>query len=180
LTERIKKLFNNLKKFFITEFLVLKFVQYGLSGVFLVAAFSKVIFLESFFFQIKAYKFPISENLIESGSLFLIVLEALTGAAILVSYRLKIFITIAQVFLLFFIPVTLWGVFKQAPSCACYPELVQREPWKATIEDLLFLGVSFYLKNNFRILEEKAKIKAIYKKIFIFFVVLSTFVLFFF
>ena len=159
------------------KLLALKLIQYSLGIIFLGGAFAKLISLESFFSQIKAYQLPVSKSFLEQSSLFLITLEALIGSSILASYRLKLFVSVAQVLLLIFIPVTSWGSLNQAPTCGCYGEVIKREPWKATIEDFLLLGLSFYLKSHSKALERKSKLKKIYKQLFVLFTSLGTFIL---
>jgi uncharacterized membrane protein len=125
--------------------ILLTVIRCFLGSTFLVAGVSKLFPLNSFLKQVIAYRLPLPEGVIYVLSVCLITLEIWIGLSILLNSNLQANLIKAQVLLLSMIPATVWASFHKAPSCGCYGNLIQREPWQATIEDCLLLAVTFIL-----------------------------------
>lgn len=124
---------------------IARLIRYFLGSAFVVAGISKLFPLKAFYSQVLDYHLPLPEKLIYFGGLVLILLEIAVGLSILLNFHLKLGLLGLQVMLIGMIPITLWGTFHKAPACGCYGNLIRREPWKATIDDMLMLMVSLLL-----------------------------------
>ncbi|MDX1919335.1 MAG: DoxX family membrane protein [Candidatus Caenarcaniphilales bacterium] len=145
---------------------IARLIRYFLGSIFVVAGFSKLFPLNSFLKQIIAYKLPVPDSLVYIFAVVLIAFEIWIGLSIFLNSNLHSNLVKAQILLAIMIPATIWASFNRAPTCGCYGNLIQREPWQATVEDCLLLAVSFLLVPSSK---EKSKKQTfpVFKRIFI-------------
>jgi uncharacterized membrane protein YphA (DoxX/SURF4 family) len=123
----------------------LQALRVGLGLIFAVAGISKLFPLEAFLQQVMAYRLPLAKEFVYAASVPLIALEIWAGLSLICNVHTRFSLLIMQLLLGCMIPLTIWGSINEAPSCGCYGTLVKREPWMATIEDILLLILSFSL-----------------------------------
>ena len=128
-----------------SKFWLIHLLRYIVGSVFFIAGISKLFPLKDFFKQLITYQLPVPDIYLYFFSVILISLEVCVGLAIILNLNLRRSLFIAQILLAFMIPITIWGSMHKAPTCGCYGNLIRRDPWIATIEDILLLTVSLLL-----------------------------------
>lgn len=123
----------------------LNIIIFLLGLLFFVAGISKLFPLDKFLLAIQKYNLPfLSFEFIEVCSVPLIALEVWLGMSLILRINIKNALLLIQGLLIIMVPITIWGIFQDTPSCGCYGELIKRPPWMATIEDIILILVSFY------------------------------------
>lgn len=125
--------------------ILINIIIFTLGLLFFVAGISKLFPLDKFLLAIQKYNLPfLSFEFLEVCSVPLIALEVWLGMSLILRINIKNSLLLIQGLLIIMIPITIWGIFQDTPSCGCYGELVKRPPWMATIEDIILLTISFY------------------------------------
>lgn len=133
-----------LERYYPSEHKVISGVLCVIGILFLTAGVSKLFPLAGFLDNLRAYNLPVPFQILQYCSIPLICLEIWIGSCLILRANLKVVLIILQALLLFMIPILIWGTLNEAPSCGCYGQTIEREPWIAIIEDLGILLLTFY------------------------------------
>ena len=154
-----------IRHYYFRQKLLVNIIRTILGTVFVVTGFSKLFPLSDFLRQLVAYHLPFTSEFLSGATILLIIIEIIIGLFILLDFQLYWGLLGMQVLLLIMIPVTIWGSINKAPSCGCYGNLVQREPWQATIEALLIFAIGVLLQRLTRKESNLVKSQETYKAI---------------
>jgi len=115
-----------------------------LGGILLTAAVLKGIDLQQFALQIRQYGIlPDSAGLNHGAAWFMVVVEAVIGAALLVNWRPKLMLAAFVALMLLFIAALVWAIVQGGiADCGCFGPAAQRSPQEALVEDVVLLLIA--------------------------------------
>ena len=120
-------------------------------GILLAAAVVKGADLQQFARQIRQYGIlPEVTGLAYGVAWFMMVVEAVIGAGLLVNWRPKLMLAAFGTLMLLFIGVLSWAIVQgNVSDCGCFGPAAQRTPAEALVEDIILLlgvAVAWWLK----------------------------------
>ena len=115
-----------------------------LGGILLAAAVVKGIDLQQFALQIRQYGIlPDNAGLTRGAAWFMVVVEAVIGAALLLNWRPKLMLAAFVALMLLFIAALAWAIVQGGVSdCGCFGPAAQRSPQEALVEDAVLLLIA--------------------------------------
>ena len=121
-----------------------RIIVVSLGGILLVAAVVKGIDLQQFALQIRQYGIlPDNAGLIHGVAWFMVVVEAVIGAALLVNWRPKLMLAAFVALMLLFIVALVWAIVQGGVAdCGCFGPAAQRSPLEALVEDAVLLLIA--------------------------------------
>jgi len=115
-----------------------------LGGILLAAAVVKGIDLQQFALQIRQYGIlPDSTGINHGAAWFMVVVEVVIGAALLLNWRPKLMLAAFGALMLLFIAALVWAIVQGGlADCGCFGPAAQRSPQEALIEDAVLLLIA--------------------------------------
>jgi thiol-disulfide isomerase/thioredoxin/uncharacterized membrane protein YphA (DoxX/SURF4 family) len=123
-----------------------RFISILLGAILLAAAVFKGVDLDQFALQIRQYGIlPDGSRLSFGVAWFMVVVEAVIGASLLMNWRPRAMLAAFIVLMLLFIGALIWAEAQGGVSdCGCFGPAAQRSPMEALLEDaLLLLAAAF-------------------------------------
>jgi len=116
-------------------------IVFVLGGILLAAAVVKGIDLQQFALQIRQYGIlPEIAGLNHGAAWFMVVVEAVIGAALLLNWRPKLMLAAFGSLMLLFIAALVWAIVQGGVAdCGCFGPAAQRSPQEALVEDAVLL-----------------------------------------
>lgn len=111
--------------------------------VLLTSGLSKATDMALFVRQMRDYGFAFHHLLLGAGAWGLIAVEWSLGVALLISYRLRLTLSLTIVLFLIFLGASSWAVFTGATEeCGCFGAWLERTPKQAVIEDVILTAAT--------------------------------------
>lgn len=126
------------------------YLLFILGIIFLSAGLTKLFPLNGFLLSLRGYALPFPHEILAVCSIPLICLEIWIGLSLILRSYLHLALLLSQILFSIFIPVIIWGIFNEAPTCGCFGEHIIRSPWIAAVESVIFLILSIYLYKQYK------------------------------
>jgi uncharacterized membrane protein YphA (DoxX/SURF4 family) len=121
-----------------------RFLGLCLGAVFLVSGGAKVADLASFARSFSAYGIITGNVPVLVSAWGLVVIELALGTALVMGWRLRLSLPVAEALILLFIIAVAWAWMKgTAKDCGCFGVILKRSPKQAILEDVLMLTAGF-------------------------------------